>query len=270
MLISVERIGVGDHDGRAEFVILGRPLREGRDAHSFRAAVFDEDLVDRGAFENMAAARGESAAEVVGEFLRAALGIIIPQEIRQAQHGVEQVGRPVRQRSPVRGIGHQQRLEAWVAKVLVELVDHAELLEVPRALVVDAPEIVEQAVEVRLPQLGEIGFDGLRFLGKKAFQLRQILAEIGGYCEGRHVGEMKLVDRIHLHPLGGDFQFLEELSCESGGIAEERIKVCRCVKDEAAAAEGGTEAAQHVVPFEEQYLQSGLCEEVGAEKAAYA
>src|SRR2546425_917207 len=82
--------------------------------------------------------------------------------------------------------------------------------------------------------------------------------------------KMDPVDQFHLHPLGGYFQFLEELSCEGGGIAEERIKVRRCVKDEAAAAERRAEAAQHVVPLEEQYLQSGLCEEVGAEQPAYA
>ena len=62
---------------------------------------------------------------------------------------------------------------------------------------------------------------------------------------------MELVDRIHLNPLGGNFEVMEQLSGECGGIAQQRIKVSSGVKDKAVAAEGGAESAEHVVALEQ-------------------
>src|SRR6266540_489231 len=81
---------------------------------------------------------------------------------------------------------------------------------------------------------------------------------------------MELVDRIHLDPFGRDFQILKELSGESRRISQQRIEMRGGIKDKTAPAECGAESAQHVVPLEEQNLQSRLGENICAEQAAYA
>ena len=179
VLVRVQRVGVGDHDGRAEFVNLGRAMGDRGDADALRRAVFDEDLVHGSALEDTAAARREPAAEVVGEFLRTAFRIVIAQKIGQSQHRVEQVGSSIRQRSPVRCVRHQQRLQTWIAKMQVQLVGHAELLQLPRFVVIDAFEIVQQPIQIGLPQLGKVGFDTALLFGKEALQLGEEFTEVG-------------------------------------------------------------------------------------------
>ena len=76
---------------------------------------------------------------------------------------------------------------------------------------------------------------------------------------------MELIHRVHLDPLGGDFQFLEELACECARIAEQRIEMRCRVEDETLAAEGGAEPAQHVVLFEQQHFHTGASQYIRAD-----
>src|SRR5260221_4522065 len=151
----------------------------------------------------------------------------------------------------------------------VQPVSDADPSELARPLVVDSLEVVEQAVQIGLPQFGEVGLDTALLLGKEALQLRQEFTEVGGHREAGHVWQMELVDRIHLDPLSRNIQILQQLSGESRRIPQQRIEMCRRVEDKTAPAEGGTESAEHIVPLEQENFQSRLGEDVPAEQPAY-
>src|SRR5258708_1919877 len=80
---------------------------------------------------------------------------------------------------------------------------------------------------------------------------------------------MELVDRIHLDPLGRDLKILEQLSCESRRISQQRIKMRGGIEDKAAPPKCGAESAEHVVPLEQKNFQSRFSEDVPAEQPAY-
>src|SRR6266705_2849675 len=81
---------------------------------------------------------------------------------------------------------------------------------------------------------------------------------------------MELVDRIHLDPLGGNLQVLEQLPGESRGISQQRIKMRCGVEDKASPPERGAESAEHVMPLDQQDLESCLGQNISAEQAADA
>ena len=56
ILVGVERVGVGDHDRRPEFVMFRSAPGDGGNPHTLCLPVFDEDFVYRRAFEDMATA----------------------------------------------------------------------------------------------------------------------------------------------------------------------------------------------------------------------
>ena len=60
----------------------------------------------------------------------------------------------------------------------------------------------------------------------------------------------------------------QQFSGKRGGIAEQRIEVGGGVEDEAVAAKGGAESAQHVVALQQQHFQAAARQQVGAEQPA--
>src|ERR1043166_8784349 len=122
----------------------------GPDADAGDFSAFNQNALDTGTFQNLPAASDEGATEVISEFLRTAARVVIPQKVGQPQHGVEEVRRTGGERAPVRRVSGQQRLQARIAKMLVQLLSHRVALEFSRLLVVPAFEVIQQAVKISL------------------------------------------------------------------------------------------------------------------------
>src|ERR1043166_2965924 len=103
-------------------------------------------LFDRSAFQNFSSVRFQGAPQVVGEFLRAATRIVVPQKVGKPQQGIEQVGSPAWQRAPMRSVGDEQRFQPRIAKVLVQFLRDGVGLELFGLLCFDVTKEIEEPV----------------------------------------------------------------------------------------------------------------------------
>src|SRR6266446_6222911 len=84
------------------------------------------------------------------------------------------------------------------------------------------------------------------------------------------IGEMKLIDRVHLNPGRINSQFHEEFACESRGIAQQRIEVSCSIEHKSFPLKSAAVAANHVVLLDEQHPQPRTGEQVGAQQSSHA
>ena len=79
--VSVQRVGIGNYYRGIKFEYFGSAVRDSADANPFSFAVVRCDLFHFRALQNSAAEVCKRAAQVVGEFLRTALGIVVAEEV---------------------------------------------------------------------------------------------------------------------------------------------------------------------------------------------
>lgn len=167
-------------------------------------------------------------------------------------------------------IAGQEKFEFFTAKVLLQDIAKGQTLVGSDPAGLQIAKIARQAEQIGFAYQGKECVEVFGFFGKFQFQLVQISIEIRRDGKPGTVRKVEAIDGIHFHPLRSDAQILEQSAADGGRIAEQRVEMRGRVEGELLAAKGAAVTTNHEMLFNQQHLESGTRQQVGADQPAYS